>query len=167
MDPSRIQSRFVHREGYVAYLTVCGILVQTIAQRADQSADANHIRLGISLGAIAVNLAAGLWALTLTEDIPHNHWKAIVFKMVFVFSGILSPFAAYSILAPDWLTYGFAIICTVITLYKCYNVLKSTFIWAYEKVVDTTIYVIGKLSKLICGDQLETNAAPLPPRASV
>nr|GEZ07638.1 S-adenosyl-L-methionine-dependent methyltransferases superfamily protein [Tanacetum cinerariifolium] len=167
MDPSRIQSRLLHKAGYITYLTVYGIVLQTIAQRADKSADENNIRLGITLGAIVVNLAADLWALTLTDDIPHNHWKIIVFKIVFIFTGILSPYAAFSMLAPDWFTwYVFVIICTVITLYKCCNVLKSTFIWAYEKVVDATHYLIGKLSELIWGDQLETNAAP-PPRASV
>ncbi|GKD50656.1 hypothetical protein Tco_1279632, partial [Tanacetum coccineum] len=66
----------------------------------------------------------------------------------------------FSMLAPCWFTwYVFAFICTFITLYKCYNLLKSTFIWDYEKVVDATNYLIGKLSNLIWEDQSETNAA--------
>ncbi|PWA39253.1 hypothetical protein CTI12_AA573570 [Artemisia annua] len=165
MDPSK---RFVHSDLYAAYLAVCGILVSAIAQRADRSADENHIRLGISLGAIVVNFAAYLWVSTLTDDIPHNHWKVIVFKIVFFFTGILSPYATFSMLAPEFFTwYGFAIICCVITICKCYNELKSKFIWAYKKVADATKHVIGKLSKLIWGDQSETNAAQAPPRASV
>ncbi|GKB82536.1 hypothetical protein Tco_0949431, partial [Tanacetum coccineum] len=144
--------RLLHKAGYVAYLTVYGIVVQTIAQKADDFADENNIRLGISLGSIVVNLVAELWELTLTDDIP---WKVIVFKIFFIFTGILSPYAAFFMLAPDWFTwYVFAIICTVIT-----------FIWAYEKVVDATNYLIGMLSEeLIWGDQSGTNVVPPPPR---
>ncbi|GJS80552.1 hypothetical protein Tco_0730433 [Tanacetum coccineum] len=126
----------LHKAGYITYLTVYGIVLQTIAQRADKSADEHNIRLGITLGAIVVNLAADLWALFL--------W-----------------------LAPDWFLVLFLSSFAMFTnSFKCYNVLKSTFIWAYEKVVDATNYLIGKLSELIWGDQVESNAAP-PPRASV
>lgn len=123
-------------------------LVQTIAQMTKFTSE-NKIRMGISLASLLVNFFAALWTFSLPNDIQQNHWKVVVFNIVFIITGILPPYSAFSMLVPHWLTwYGFAIICCVVTFVKGYNILEIMYTCSSQKVNVATKYVIEKFTLL-------------------
>ncbi|PWA74784.1 hypothetical protein CTI12_AA249290 [Artemisia annua] len=137
--------------------------MQTTAQLAKVTAY-NKSLFGISIGAFVVNFVAALWAFSLTGVIEHDSWKILVFKTVFYFTGILSPYVAVSVLLPQkFAWYLFATICVtmmcvIIILFK--NVLKSRLTLSYEKVVYATRWMLLNMTP---DDQVPTtDAAPAP-----
>ena len=129
-----------------------GILVQTTAQVTKCSAE-NRKRLAISLATLLINFVVALWAFSRRHDIQQNQSKIVIFNIVFIFTGILSPYANLSILVPEWFTWhGFVIICAFVTIVKGYNVIVA---WFKQKVVLAVRYKIDKLWVLVFGmDQL-------------
>ena len=134
------------------------IFMQTVAEMIEYTPE-NKKRMGIALATLLINFIATLCTFSFTVDTQNNHWKAIIFNFVFSFTGILCPYSVFSMLLPQWLTWhGFAIVCAVLTFIKCYNELQLIGIWFCQKIFDSMMYVIEKLSMLIFGSWSPTDA---------
>nr|GEX68757.1 hypothetical protein [Tanacetum cinerariifolium] len=141
--------RLLHLAMYATYLGVMGILVPTIAEMTQPTTE-NKMLMGISLATLVMNFIATLWIFPQISDLAEDHWKVVTFNIVFIFTGILSPYLAFSILIPRWGTWqGFAIICTMVVFVKVYNVLSIVLIWIYRKIVVAMDYVTEKFLVLI------------------
>ena len=132
---------------YAIFVGIVGILVQAIVQLTVCTIE-NKIRVAISLLTLLMNFVASLGVFFSTGDIhDHKHWRYAVCKTVFLFTGVLSPYSAFYVLLPQWVTWhGFAIICSVLTFVKSYNMLKFMFTWLFQKNRIAIKYVIDKFS---------------------
>lgn len=124
---------------YGIYVAANAAVMETAPQMVEAS-DFTHLLLGISVGAFIVNVAAFMWEFTLTRAIENDCWKILVFKTIFYFTAILSPYSAVSMLFPKkFMWYLFGTICMtmiglIIFFFK--NKLRASLTLACEKVVD-------------------------------
>lgn len=131
---------------YAIFVGIVGILVQAIVQLTERTIE-NKIRVAISLITLVMNFVASLGMFFSTGDIHHTHWRDAVCKTVFLFTGVLSPYSAFYVLLPQWVTWhGFAIICSVLTFVKSYNMLQFMFTWFFQKNHTAIKYVTDKFS---------------------
>ncbi|GJY47732.1 hypothetical protein Tco_0436795 [Tanacetum coccineum] len=148
MNENDDRFRLLHLAMYATYPGVMGILVPTIAQMTQPTTE-NKMLMGISLATLVMNFIATVWIFPQISDLAKDHWKVVTFDIVFIFTGILSPYLAFSVLIPRWGTWqGFAIICTMVFV-KVYNVLSIVLIRTYRKVVVAMDYVTEKFLVLI------------------
>ena len=123
---------------YSISAAVNGILVATISQKVEFT-KGNRRCLLISLAGLKINAVAAMWVYS---DVQHNHLKTLIFKILHKFTGILSPYVAFSMLEPELFTwYGFAAMCTIVAIREGRHVLQFVLAWLYQRFVVAHTYV--------------------------
>ncbi|KAI3741184.1 hypothetical protein L1987_58851 [Smallanthus sonchifolius] len=159
MDPFAHNDRSLDVALYGIFVGIMAILVGTSVQMT-KSTQENKIHMAFCLATLVMNFVTLLSVFSQKDDIHHKGLKTIIFKVIFIFTGILSPYLAFCLLLPEWFTwFGFVIICIIVTIIKGHNIMKFIITWPYQKLAITIKYVIAKFSVLFLRDQLSNVVA--------
>ncbi|KAI3686205.1 hypothetical protein L1987_79878 [Smallanthus sonchifolius] len=103
MDPKDHNHRSFNMAMYGIFVAIEAILMGAVVEMTERSQE-NRIQMGICLATLVINYVAALWLFSQTTTvIPHiEAHKIIFFKVIFIFTGILSPYLAFSVLLPEW-----------------------------------------------------------------
>ncbi|KAL8254040.1 hypothetical protein R6Q59_032261 [Mikania micrantha] len=149
MDPIADNHRLLHVALYAIFVGIVGILLQSIVQLSESNTE-NKIFIAMSLAALVINFVASLWVFSPADNIRHKCRKTMVFKIIFEVTAILSPYLAFYVLLPEWVTWhGFLVLCMVLTLWKSYNTIQFICTWSCHKVAFAVKSIKNKLLFLI------------------
>lgn len=84
----------MHVALYAIFVGIVGILMQSIIQLSESNTR-SKIFVGTSLATLVTNFVASLWVFSPNSGTQHIHRNIMIFKMIFEFTGILSPYLAF------------------------------------------------------------------------